>query len=765
LYIWQFEIEKPVQNQGPNEVPKMQDDRTKSILYQIFFNAIPFSLLILLATAGSTHGSPGFNTPDSIHFLTDDPDTIHTAMDSQSATESLFVNPDTALVGTPGTWLVRLAVSSDVPARSYVLVEVPRMWQAPQVNDSTRSGFAKAWTSNNARLTVRVVSSNMDGYPGYTKAVLIHLGRWSSLPAGDTLYVRFGQSQLDSLGLKPNLISGKQHAVVGIWRPDGTYISKTRYTITVNPKPATEFKVVAPTVVKEGGNFKIRISCLDQYGNLDWRFGGLFRLTSDRGFNDFVEIDSGRGVIEQVSSAEGYHRFALIIGSNTWNSNTMAVSRATKYNIYWGDSHSHGILSNHGLGLPGDILEYARLVSCLDWVSYTEHDYITDDFYVAYSVKASNKAYRPNEFVTLIALEYTADSPPLGHMTIMSPLSVPPQLSFSQHSTIPAVLKALKAIGGIAIINHPFLSGVSFNRWEDVDTSVVRSVEMVNEMKSFEFPLTSGGGSIKQKLDLGYILGFMGASDNHMPHPGMHYTTNLVPGLTAVVCDSLTRESVFQALKERRTYVCVNGIRPYIDFTANDYPIGSVVSYSTDNRVVRLGIEVATSRIIDTLRIMKKAGAVFSVRPNAKNAQFVIWDTLRSAEDYYYLFVSTQGGGKAWTSPIYFRESGNLSVSGMTKPGQPGEFNLLQPYPNPFNGVTAIQYRIAEDSRVRLAVYDLLGQQIALLEEGNKSSGYHTARWNSDAVSSGVYFCRLEAIPGSLRGMPFVAVRKIVLLK
>ena len=82
----------------------------------------------------------------------------------------------------------------------------------------------------------------------------------------------------------------------------------------------------------------------------------------------------------------------------------------------------------------------------------------------------------------------------------------------------------------------------------------------------------------------------------------------------------------------------------------------------------------------------------------------------------------------------------------------PGEFRLLQNYPNPFNPTTTIRYSVGElGSRqqavgnrvVRLAVYDLLGREVAVLVDGQKQPGTYAVTWDATGMPSGVYFYRL----------------------
>ena len=89
----------------------------------------------------------------------------------------------------------------------------------------------------------------------------------------------------------------------------------------------------------------------------------------------------------------------------------------------------------------------------------------------------------------------------------------------------------------------------------------------------------------------------------------------------------------------------------------------------------------------------------------------------------------------------------------------PIEYLLSQNYPNPFNPSTTIMFGLPKDGRVRLEVYNLIGQRIATLIDGEyKEAGYHEAVFNNGALGSGVYFYRLQA--GN-----FVAVKKMMLTK
>lgn len=75
----------------------------------------------------------------------------------------------------------------------------------------------------------------------------------------------------------------------------------------------------------------------------------------------------------------------------------------------------------------------------------------------------------------------------------------------------------------------------------------------------------------------------------------------------------------------------------------------------------------------------------------------------------------------------------------------PGSFAISQNYPNPFNPSTSITYSVPSESWISLRVYNMLGQEIAVLFEGRQNKGVHTVSFNAANMPSGNYICRLEA--------------------
>ena len=74
-----------------------------------------------------------------------------------------------------------------------------------------------------------------------------------------------------------------------------------------------------------------------------------------------------------------------------------------------------------------------------------------------------------------------------------------------------------------------------------------------------------------------------------------------------------------------------------------------------------------------------------------------------------------------------------------------GDFVLYQNYPNPFNPATRIRFNIKSATRVKLEVYNLIGEQVRVLIDGNMDEGTYEVEFNGRNLPSGVYAYRLEA--------------------
>ena len=114
-------------------------------------------------------------------------------------------------------------------------------------------------------------------------------------------------------------------------------------------------------------------------------------------------------------------------------------------------------------------------------------------------------------------------------------------------------------------------------------------------------------------------------------------------------------------------------------------------------------------------------------------------------------FAATARSGELWVKKI------RIVVA------PPDRFELLQNYPNPFNPTTTISYQLPIAANTSLKIFNLLGQEVGTLFEGERPAGHHQHVWDAGWVSSGMYLYQLTTTDH--HGMRNVARRPMMLVR
>lgn len=112
-------------------------------------------------------------------------------------------------------------------------------------------------------------------------------------------------------------------------------------------------------------------------------------------------------------------------------------------------------------------------------------------------------------------------------------------------------------------------------------------------------------------------------------------------------------------------------------------------------------------------------------------------------------FNILKGAGANGSGILYLDEitlANSAQTSGIAAPesAAPLSLQLRQNYPNPFNASTALSFDLPQRSHARVAVYNLRGQRIAMLNDAELPAGRHTLRWEAGESPSGTYFIALQ---------------------
>ena len=101
--------------------------------------------------------------------------------------------------------------------------------------------------------------------------------------------------------------------------------------------------------------------------------------------------------------------------------------------------------------------------------------------------------------------------------------------------------------------------------------------------------------------------------------------------------------------------------------------------------------------------------------------------------DYVRLYsLNGQGSANLLRIPTSSEDAGSTDA-------KPSTIRLYQNYPNPFNPSTQISYELDRAAQVQIEIVDVLGRQVAVLDQKNRSAGIHSTQFNASQLPSGVY--------------------------
>lgn len=124
-------------------------------------------------------------------------------------------------------------------------------------------------------------------------------------------------------------------------------------------------------------------------------------------------------------------------------------------------------------------------------------------------------------------------------------------------------------------------------------------------------------------------------------------------------------------------------------------------------------------------------GAVIATNSNDFNLNSTAGQTLiGSSSDNFF-----QAGAGLWSYSWSIISSIDNPFTNL-----PTKFELYQNYPNPFNPNTTIKFALPKTALVKIDVFNLLGQHVAIVLDSKKQAGYHIVHFDANLLASGLYF-------------------------
>jgi len=225
-------------------------------------------------------------------------------------------------------------------------------------------------------------------------------------------------------------------------------------------------------------------------------------------------------------------------------------------------------------------------------------------------------------------------------------------------------------------------------------------------------------------------------------------------------------DSVANTIDDRLYQTVRSGMTEY------EFPVQNNGLYAITLHFAEFEYNAAEQRIFDVLiedSLVLEDFDIFAIHGNFSAARQNI-DVKVKDKQLDIIFAAK--AGEPCISAIEFNQKQLPTSVAKQADGRPLPdcFQLKQNYPNPFNMETSIYYQLPVASHVTLEIYNLLGQKQKTLMEKEVTAGYHSITWDGrdmsgNAVSSGLYFYRINILPKHDQYIPFTDVRKMLLIK
>ena len=193
--------------------------------------------------------------------------------------------------------------------------------------------------------------------------------------------------------------------------------------------------------------------------------------------------------------------------------------------------------------------------------------------------------------------------------------------------------------------------------------------------------------------------------------------------------------------------------------SSSDFPItpdGYNKNYKGSWDLVLLKFDTQTNKIIYSTFLGGKSSDLSDLGFKINNKNEIIIATRSSSSDF--LSKNTLFDSGSVDNPYLVKFVPGFDTNVENTELNPVNFQLYQPYPNPFNLSTTIPFSIYKNSNAIIDIYNIMGQRVITLFRGNLEKGEYSILWDASEFANGIYFCRMK-VDNKLIS------RKILLLK
>jgi hypothetical protein len=499
--------------------------------------------------------------------------------------------------------------------------------------------------------------------------------------------------------------------------PDGKLlVVEEPPTINIIHSNTENVELIAPSMTTLNDPFKIFIRVEDKYHNLIENFNETIKLyKKDKSGNrtylkslKFKETDGGFYKYDKITrNKPGLFYIEAEYQNKYYISNPIICEkRRSNKRIYWGYIHGHTNKSD-GMRSPEEYFKNLKRAG-LDFGTNTEHDHLYEtsekDFKEIKEIVENNNV--ENEFITIFGYEYGTWYTGYGDICIYYKDNSLPILRSEinkYNSTIKINRNLEPYYQKVLMIGHHTALKPGYRNWEYFNNKLERLVEIYSSWGNHENSYEDGnplpprykffgygsfarkrgailgreGSYVQDALQRGYKLGFTAGGDDHLglyPSGDIDMDNGIYPpGIMAVWAEDLTRESIWNALIDRKCYG-TTGPRIIIKFSLQNYTMGDIIEMSENPSFKssrEFKIKIISPLKVESVQIVRNKKAIkhFTGGTNLFEEKFedleslknIFLDHIQKSEKfvYYYVRILLEENNMAWTSPIWIVETGN----------------------------------------------------------------------------------------------------------
>ncbi len=524
------------------------------------------------------------------------------------------------VAGTVGEWTLVYTVGSygiDEGGTIKIARRFASDWERPQFDDPTAPAYTTATTTGDASLALRW---DPKGHVRpWMKCLVIDVYDGCLAP-GDTVTVKLGDRSGGSPGMRAQSFVESAHEIRVLVDPTNACLVRRLPSSPVFPIVAGDPQsvvVIVPTRAQLDRPVDIFVKGEDRWGN------------PTPAPPDVELIWTG----DDVATVEGRRLRFFAPGRGRvvarWNGRELASNPITvhadppRFHRWWADLHAQSD-ATVGTGTEVEYFAFGRDWARLDVMSHQGNDFQMTDEDWRRLEDAVRRFHDDGRLVVFPGYEWSANTPAGGDRNVIyrreglpmfrsSHWQIPdtPETALSPAHPADAFVQRLREhVAAEDVIVAAHCGG----RYADIrryfDDRVERLVEVVSCWGVFEWLLWDA-------LDRGYRVGVMCNSDGHKGRPGAEGPGagqfGIFGGLTCILSPTLTRDDVFDALSNRRCYG-TTGPRIDLDFTADDHPMGSILSLRSH---LHVRASVVGTAPIEALLLFDGRETIRTVRPPA----------------------------------------------------------------------------------------------------------------------------------------------------